>query len=128
MIPNEKLERVYAIINWISDEEFQRIEWGGIGVNTYYTYVVSCLEAIEMLGDENFYKIVESDWKQTGLSEGLRRLTKDFVQKIDNFKEDDLPYKELAINKDWITIINLAKHIKKMGEEPNIYIENPPTW
>jgi hypothetical protein len=129
MIPREKLDRIYAIIDRISDEEFQRSVWGGIGVNTYHTYVISCLEAIEMLGDENFYKIVESQWDKTGLSEDLHTLMQDFVQKIDNFKEDELPYKELALNEGWITIVNLAKQIKKqMVKELNIDAENPPIW
>jgi hypothetical protein len=129
MVSREKLDRIYAIIDRISDEEFQRIVWGGIGVNTYHTYVVSCLEALEMLGDENFYKIVESEWNQTGLSEDLRKLTKNFVQKIDSFKEESLPYKELAVNEDWLEIINLAKQIKKqMGKELHIDVVNPPVW
>jgi hypothetical protein len=129
MIPREKLDRIYAIIDRISDEEFQRSVWGEKGVNTYHTYVISCLEAIEMLGGENFYKIVESQWDQTGLSKDLHTLMQDFVQKIDDFKEDELPYKALALNEGWITIVNLAKQIKKqMGKELNIDAENPPIW
>lgn len=51
------------------------------------------------------------------------------MQGIGNFKEDDLPYEELAINNDWIAIVNLAKQIKKqMAEELSIDVENPSTW
>ena len=129
MIPRENIDRIYAIIDRISDEEFQRSVWGGIGVNAYHTYVISCLEAIEMLRDENFYKIVESQWDQTELSKDLHTLMLDFVQQIDNFKEDELPYKDLVLNEAWITIVNLAKQIKKqMGKELNIDAENPPIW
>lgn len=129
MISRDKLDRIYAIIDRISDERFQRSVWGGMDINTYPTYVISCLEAIEMLEDENFYKIVESQWDKTGLSKDLHKLSQNFVQMINDFKEDDLPYEDLALNEDWIRIINLAKKIKnKMGDELNIDAENTPTW
>lgn len=129
MIPRDKLERIYGIINRISDEGFQRNVWGGIDVNAYPTYVISCLEALEMLGDESFYEIVESQWDQTGLSNDLHKLTQDFVQKINYFKGEDLPYEQLAVNEDWIIIVNLAKKIKKeMEYELKIDAENPPIW
>lgn len=54
MITREKLERIYAIIDRIADEEFQRLIWGGENLNKYDTYVISCLESLEMLGDEIF--------------------------------------------------------------------------
>lgn len=129
MISRDKIERIYAIIGRISDEKFQRSVWGGKDIDAYPTYVISCLEAIEMLEDENFYKIVESQWEQTGLSSDLHKLTQDFVQKINDFKGEDLPYEELALNEDWIIIISLAKKInKEMGEELKIDAGNPPLW
>ena len=129
MIPQDKLERIYGIINRISDEEFQRRVWGGIDVNAYPTYVISCLEAMEMLEDESYYSIVESQWDKTGLSKDLHKISKDFVQKINGFNGVELPYGDLALDEDWIKIINLAKIIKeKMTVELEIDPENPPTW
>jgi len=129
MIPRDKLERIYAIIDRISDKEFQGSVWGGADINAYPTYVISCLEAIEMLEDENYYSIVESHWDKTGLSKDLQKISQDFVQKINDFNGDELPYEDLALAEDWIKIMDLAKIIKeKMAIELKIDPENPPTW
>lgn len=129
MISQDKLERIYAIIDRVADEEFQRLVWGGEDINRYNTYVTSCLEAIEMLGDENFYNIVKSEWNNTGLSEELHVLAQDFVNKIDAFQNDDLSYEDLSKNKDWNQIVSSAKQLRSlMIKELNIDINNPPIW
>jgi len=98
---------IIEVIDLLSNKKFQEESWV---LGLYFTFISDYSEAINTLGDLDFYNDVR--YNLYGLNSIELEIVNDFIKKIFEFKFTDFTIEFLLKNKDWNDVTIQAKNVK----------------
>ncbi len=102
-------KNILDIINKLSDLQFQKEVWID---GKYFDYISNYGEAVNTLGDFNFFEEFENGIINLD-NENEQKILKDFVYKILSYNEPVHNIHSILNDNEWLEIVVLAKCVLK---------------